>query len=548
MPFVGEIFAQLKANGNTRVLQEIRDGQVTGVTGSELLDLVAKARTFLASKGLKKGDRCGLLAPNSIRWIALDLAATAEGLIVVPLYSRQAPAELVVLIKDSTSSLVCCSDAGLRDGILQNFPAAPPHFLFDEIFAGVDGIQLDRPQVRDADPVTIIYTSGTSGESKGVVLSAANVGFMLGCTSARLDELMGSRTGQDRIFHYLPFSFCASWIAVLTFMLRGSLVTLNTDLLKIPNDMPVVAPHYFLNVPQLLERMRRGVDDQMAKRGGVVATIYARAKSAWAGKGPGSLSSGGVWFWLAAGLVFPAIRKKLFGGNLKALICGSAPLSPETQDYFRMLGIPVLQVYGLTETTGICTMDDPRRPVAGCVGPAISGIEMQQGENEEIIVRGPNVFPGYWNRPQETAEVLRDGWFHTGDQGEIDTTGTWRIVGRIKNLIVLGSGHKLAPETIEDDIVRYLPNAQQVVVVGNGRGYLSAIVTGGVTNEQVQAALDAVNPHLPHYKQVRAFCLRPEPFSIENGMMTANGKLKREVISTRMKDEIEAMYRVKQAV
>jgi long-chain acyl-CoA synthetase len=548
MPFVGEIFAQLKANGSTRVLQEIRDGQVTGVTGSELLDLVAKARTFLASKGLKKGNRCGVLAPNSIRWIALDLAASAEGLIVVPLYSRQAPAELVALIKDSTPSLICCSDAGLRDGILQNFPGAPPHFLFDEVFAGVKGIQLDRPQVRDADPVTIIYTSGTSGDSKGVVLTAANVGFMLGCTSARLDELMGGRSGRDQIFHYLPFSFCASWIAVLSFILRGSLVTLNTDLTKIATDMPVVAPHYFLNVPQLLERMRRAVDDQMGKRGGMVATIYTRAKSAWAGKGPGSNSSGGVWFWLAAALVFPAIRKKLFGGNLKALICGSAPLNPETQDYFRMLGIPVLQVYGLTETTGICTMDDPRRPVAGRVGPAITGIEMQLGENDEIIVRGPNVFPGYWNHPQQTAEVLRDGWFHTGDQGEIDATRTWRIVGRIKNLIILGSGHKLAPETIEDEIARHLPGAQQVVVVGNGRGYLSVIVTGAVTGEQVQSALDAVNLHLPHYKQVRAFCVRPEPFSIENGMITANGKLKRDLISARMKDEIEDMYRVKQAV
>jgi long-chain acyl-CoA synthetase len=236
------------------------------------------------------------------------------------------------------------------------------------------------------------------------------------------------------------------------------------------------------------------------------------------------------------------------GQNLKALICGSAPLVPETQDYFRMLGIPVLQVYGLTETTGICTMDDPANPVPARVGPAIPGIEMRLGENDEIIVRGPNIFPGYWNRPQQTAEVLRDGWFHTGDQGEMDGSGNWRIVGRIKNLIVLGSGHKIAPETIEDEITRHLPGVQQVVVVGNGRGYLSAIVTGNVTADRVQAALDAVNPELPHYKQVRAFCLRREPFSIENGMLTANGKLKRDLISARMKNEIEDLYGVKQAV
>src|SRR5579862_4776677 len=549
MPFVGQIFSRLQSSGNTPILQEIRDTQITSATGAELLEMIHRARTFLASKGLQKGERCGILAANSIRWVAMDLAAMAEGLIVVPLYSRQAPAELAAMMRDSTPSLVCCGDAVLRDGIRQAWPAGPPLFLFDEIFAGVAGITLDRPQVRGEDPVTIIYTSGTSGEAKGVVLTAANVGFMLGCTSARLDQLMRGHTGQDRIFHYLPFSFCASWIAVLTFMLRGSLVTLNTDLSKIPSDMLAVAPHYFLNVPQLLERMRRGVDEQVAQKGGVARGVYSRAKAAWLRRKEENAKTGDpIWLWLGNTVVFPAIRKRMLGENLEALICGSATLTPETQDYFNMLGIPVLQVYGLTETTGICTMDDPNHVAPGRVGPAIPGIEIRLGDNDEIIVRGPNVFPQYWNRPQQTAEVLRDGWFHTGDQGEMDASGNWRIVGRIKNLIVLGSGHKISPEAVEEEIARHLPEAQQVVVVGNGRGYLSAIVTGNVSGEHVQSALDAVNPRFPHYKQVRAFCLRSEPFSIENGMLTANGKLKRDLISARMKHEIEEMYQVKQAV
>jgi len=552
MPFVGDIFSQLNAAEDTKVILEIRDGQATGVTGGEFLELIRKARTFLAARGLKKGDRCGLLAANSIRWMAMDLAAMAEGLIVVPLYSRQAPAELAAMIKDSTPSLVCCGDATLRDGIRQNWPGSgsePPHFLFDEIFAGVDGIALNQLQIREADPVAIIYTSGTSGEAKGVMLTAANVGFMLGCTSARLDALMGGRSGQDRIFHYLPFSFCASWIAMLTFMLRGSLVTLNTDLSKIPSDMPATAPHYFLNVPQLLERMRRGVDEQIAQKGGVAQALYLRAKAAWARKKEKRSQPGdGLWLWLANAVVFPAIRKKMVGDNLKALICGSAPLTPETQDYFSMLGIPVLQVYGLTETTGICTMDDPHNFAPGRVGPAIPGIEMRLGENDEIVVRGSNVFPGYWKGPEQTGDALRDGWFHTGDQGEMDASGNWRIVGRIKNLIVLGSGHKIAPETIEQEIAHHLPTAQQVVIVGNGRGYLSAIVTGSVTSEQIQVALDAVNPNLPHYKQVRTYHLRPEPFSVDSGMLTAMGKLKRDAIAARMKNEIDEMYQVKQAV
>jgi len=167
---------------------------------------------------------------------------------------------------------------------------------------------------------------------------------------------------------------------------------------------------------------------------------------------------------------------------------------------------------------------------------------MKLAENDEIVVRGPNVFPGYWNRPQQTAEVLRDGWFHTGDEGELDETGTWKIVGRIKNLIILGSGHKLSPETIEDQITAHLPDAQQVVIVGNGRGYLSAIVTGPVTREEVQTALDMVNSNLPHYKRVRAFFVRTDPFSIDNGLLTANGKLKRDLISARLKNEIDEMY------
>jgi len=549
MPFLVEIFSQLKVGASTTVLQEIRDGQVTGVTGDELLELIRRARTFFAAKGLKNGDRCGLLAANSIRWLALDLAAMAEGLIVVPLYFRQAPSELAAMMKDSLPSLVCCGEVTLYEGIQQNWPAAPPCFLFEQIFEEKRETALKSAEVRDSDPVTLIYTSGTSGEAKGVVLTAANVGFMLGCTSARLDLLMAGQSGQDRIFHYLPLSFCASWIALLTFLLRGSLVTLNTELTKIPSDMPAVAPHYFLNVPQLLERMRRGVDEQIAQKGGVAQAIYSRAKAAWIRrKQQRAQPVDAFWTWLANAMVFPAVRKKMVGRNLKALICGSAPLTPETQDYFSMLGIPVLQVYGLTETTGICTMDDPTRVVPGRVGPAIAGIEMKLSDNDEIIVRGPNVFPGYWNRPQQTSEVLRDGWFHTGDQGEVDAAGNWRIVGRIKNLIVLGSGHKVAPETLEEEIAHHLPAAQQVVVVGNGRGFLSAIVTGNVREEQAQAALDAVNPQLPHYKQVRAFCLRPEPFSIENGMLTANGKLKRDLISTRMKNEIDEMYPVKQAV
>jgi len=554
MSFLYDIFNQLKTAEKTTVLRELNDQespqQVSfGVTGKGLLMQVSQARRFLAGKGLHKGDRCALLAHNCVEWVAMDLAIMAEGLIVVPLYARQAPAELVAMMKDCSPSLLCCSDVTLRDAITQHWPEAPPQFLFDEIFTGARDLALDRLQVAESDPVTIIYTSGTSGEAKGVVLTAGNVGHMLGCTSGRLDLLMEGRRGQDCVFHYLPFCFAGSWIMLLTCLLRRSLLTLNTDLNKLAADMRTAAPYYFLNVPALLERMRKAVDEQLWKTGGIVRGIYGRAKAAWVRKQESKARLwDGVWLRVANTVVFPTIRKKMIGANLKALICGSAPLNVETQLFFMMLGIPVLQVYGLTETTAICTMDDPHHAEPGRVGPAIAGIEMKLGENDEIIVRGPNIFQGYWSRPHETAKVLRDGWFHSGDQGQVNDAGNWRIVGRIKNLIILASGHNIAPEPIEDEILQHLRGAQQVVLVGNGRGYLSAIITGEVPRERAQTAFDRVNSELPHYKQVRAFYVSRETFSIENGLLTANGKLKRDAIAARFRDEIEEMYRVKQAV
>ena len=548
MSFLENIFAQLVSSGDAVVLQELRCESARSATGRELLKKIAQARAYLGSKGLNQGDRVALLAHNSIDWVAADLAIMAERLIVVPLYARQEPAELVAMMKDCSPSLIVCGDGSLRDRITEIWPDAPPQCLFEEIFQG-DTQTNEAPRLADSDPVTIIYTSGTSGEAKGVVLNAVNITHMLSCTSGRLDLLTKNQTGQDRVFHYLPFCFAGSWILLLTCLLRGSRLMLNTDLTKIAADMRTAAPDYFLNVPALLERMRKAIDEQLWKTGGVPRSIYSHAKAAWMRKQEGhSNFADQIWLSLANALVFPAIRKKMIGSNLKALICGSAPLSVETQLYFMMLGIPVLQVYGLTETTAICTMDDPRHVEPGLVGPAISGIEMKLGENDEIIVRGPNVFPGYWNRPQETSKALRDGWFHTGDQGEVNAAGNWRISGRIKNLLILSSGHNIAPEPIEDDLLRHMPGAQQVVLVGNGRGYLSAIVTGSVSEQQAQSTVDEVNRGLPHYKQIRAFHVHEQPFSIENGLLTANGKLKRDAIAGRLKNEIEGMYRVKQAV
>jgi long-chain acyl-CoA synthetase len=552
MSFLDQIIARLEASSDQMLLNELRESGPIPVTGRDLLAKISQARAFLAARGLNKGDRVALLAPNGINWIVMDLAIIAEGLVVVPLYSRQASSELVTMMKDCSPALICCGDATLRDSILQVWSQAPAQALFDEIFANESTPAAGAPAPHnhaDSDLVAIIYTSGTSGEAKGVMINSGNVGHILQCTSERLDILMNKRPGHDRVYQWAPLNFAAAWITTLSGLLRGSSTFMNTDLNRLAKEIREVQPDYFVNVPALLERVRRAVDEQIWKTGGIVSTIYTKAKVAYMRKHEGNARvAHAIWLAMANNLVFPTIRKKMIGSNIKALICGSAPLNLETQLYFMMLGIPVLQVYGLTETTAICTMDDPRSFEPGRVGSAVPGVEMKLGENDEILVHGPNVFPGYWNRSEETAKVLRDGWFHTGDQGEVSAAGNWKISGRIKNLIILNSGHNIAPEPIEDELLNLLATAQHVVLVGNGRSYLSAIVTGTVSAEQVQAAIDSVNPSLPHYKQIRAFRITNEAFTPENRLLTANGKLKRDAIAARFRSEIDDMYAVKKAV
>ena len=567
MHFLENIFERLQTAGDELVLQEIHPERVERLSGNELLALVERARCFIAGVGLKKGDRCALLGPNSIRWVAADLALMAEGVIVVSLYARQAANELVTMMKDCSPARLLCATPELRDSIAAAWTVAPPTSLFDDIFASAENLAASSASACNADksraklinqldPITIIYTSGTSGEPKGVVLNIGNLDHMMSCTTARLDRLMKMHpkvTRREQIFHYLPLNFAASWLTLLSALSRNSVFSLSTDLNRLADEIKVAQPDYFLNVPTLLERIRARIEGQMAERGGLIFGLFNRAKAGFARKQSGAAKlRDGLWLALGNAILLRTIRRAI-GPNLKALICGSAPLAVETQRFFMMLGIPVLQAYGLTETTGICTLDDPQHYTPGFVGPAIPGIEMKVGENSEILVRGPNIFPGYWQRPEATAQALEGGWFHTGDQGEVNAEGNWRIIGRVKNLIILNSGHNIAPEPIEEELQKLVPAAEHVVLVGNDRSYLAAIFASGAGSAnglyaaQAQQAVDRVNQTLPHYRQIRAFCVSTVPLSIENGLLTANGKLKRDVITERLREAIEELYRKKTA-
>jgi long-chain acyl-CoA synthetase len=547
--FLENILDRLARQPQAVVIEELRASGNATATAAELLSRVSAARAALAAAGLRKGDRCVVLAPNGIAWAALDLAAMCEGIIVVPLYTRQAANELVAMMRDAQPSLICYGDVALRDAVRAAWPDAPPGLLIEEVFAARQGAAPASAPVRlaDGDIVKIIYTSGTSGEAKGVMLTAANVTYMISCTTARLDLLMGPRDVPDNVFHYLPFCFAGSWILLLSCLSRSSRLQLCTDLTRLAEDLRAAQPDYCQNVPLLLERMRTAIEGQLKSRGGLIERIFRNAQAAYiaqhndAGTG-GSGAGGGLSLAVGRVLIFPTIRKKL-GPKLKALICGSAPLAKETQLFFMMLGIPVLQSYGLTETTAICTMDDPRKVDPGTVGPAITGIEMKLGEGDEILVRGPNVFAGYWMRPQETAKAMTGDWFHTGDRGEQTADGYWRIIGRLKNLLILSSGHNVAPEPLEEKLVHAIARAQQVVVFGHGRSHLVALVTGNVERAKADESIATLNATLPHYDQIRACHIELQPLTIESGLLTANGKLRRDAIAARFREEIAGMYR-----
>ena len=497
MNFLGETLEALRRRGDEPWI--LHGDRV--LTGNQLLSRTGASQAALRKAGVGAGDRVILIGPNSPEWIMMDLAIQCEGALPVPLYTRQTPDEMLVTIRDCAPSLVICADEDLAAPLRS--ADAPLR-----VYAELDG-PVASPEVRprdDGDPVRIFYTSGTSGAAKGAVLTVANVDFMLPRTGQRLDLLMAGTLERERVFHYLPFCFAGSWILLYTCLQRAGLLRLATSLEALVSEMGAHEPHFVLNVPLLLDRMRAGIEAKTPR-------------------------------WLRP-LLRGMVRRKLFGPRLKALICGSAPLAADTQRFFGKLGVEVLQVYGLTETTAICTMDLPGHPEPGCVGRAIEGCEMETDDQGAIRVRGPNIFAGYWGREPPDA----DDWFDTGDLGEVDARGNWRIFGRAKNLIVLASGHNVAPEPLEEELAQALPAAEQIVLFGDGRPGLVALVAGDAARSDVDAALERFNANRPHYGRVRGGHLHPRSLADEPGLLTANGKLRRDRIAAQFAAELEALY------
>jgi long-chain acyl-CoA synthetase len=516
---------RLETNRDLTVLQEVVRGAVTPVPAGALADRIATARAFLRGLGLAKGDRCVLLAQNSANWIALTLALRAEGVVSVPLYVQRPIDELTAIVGQCEPALICGDDPALLAELASR--TAVRSVTVDDVAQGPTEQTVARgpgeqkvaqgfsPAIVDLeldDLVAIIYTSGTSGEPKGAMLTCGNVEHVIACAGARLDSL-AIRDTPEHVFHYLPFCFAGSWILMLTCVARNAIVSLSLDpKASLIDDLVAVEPHFLLNVPLVLERIRARVVQQIASRPAVVQ---------WA---------------LRQRLLRPLLHRQIrqrFGARLRGLICGSAPLARETQQWFQSVGIPVYQVYGLTETTAVCTIDqeDPAQVVAGRVGFAIDGVALRRDESGEILARGPNIFAGYWRNPQATARVLFNGWLRTGDHGDVDAHGNWRIDGRVDSLIVRPNGHKVAPERLEELLAARLPSAQHCVVVDDGASGLVAVIAGPVSDTQAAEAIGWVNARMAPHEAIRGSRIRAEPFTIENAMLTANGKIKRDRVA-----------------
>ena len=541
MSFVSRILSNLESDGDRASVIEVHGKDLVPTSRKELAGLRRRAAKFIAGAGVKPGDRVALLAPNSAKWAAADLAVLSVGAIVVPLYSRQDPNELAVMLDDCTPSLLLVADDELAGGIQGAWKTPCQIALFSDVFAADE--TAEQPfEHQDSDPVTIIYTSGTSGKPKGVVLNSANVDYMLPTTASAVHEITGARGTDDTVFHFLPFCFAGSRIMLWTQLYRPNPITASTDLTNLVQEMGTADPHYYLNVPAVLERIKLGVGDKIRTKGGIAEFLYSRGVAAFRAKRTGQSGlMDGLWLSVASRVVFSKIKQQI-GPSLEFLICGSAPLSDDTQSWFEMLGITVYQVYGLTETTAIVTMDTPNRIEAGRVGSAINGCDIKVTEDGELVCRGPNIFAGYWGNDAATQDAIRDGWFHSGDKAEIDEHGNWKIIGRVKNLLVPESGHNVAPEPLEQKLMEACDRIEQAVVVGHGKPYLAAIVTGTVDATEVEKAIEAVNAALPHYRRIRKYHRADENFTIENGLLTANQKLKRGAIEEHYKNHIDQLY------
>ena len=556
-------------------------------TWREMRALATRWQSALEREHLDPGERVALLLKNSVEWVCFDQAAQSLGLVVVPLYPTDSIDNLAYILGDCGARLLLVGEIGQWQALapLQaRFPqlarvlcASPPATV--TVGSGAAQSFLAEWLIETAAPVsahaadpcalaTIVYTSGTTGRPKGVMLSHRNI---LSNAQAVLKLVPGYR--EDLYLSFLPLSHSFErTVGYYLPIMTGSTVAFARSVPQLAEDLLAIRPTMLVSVPRIYERLYAKLQQGLQKKGAPAKTLFQWAEKVGSrrfeaaqhrGKKPG----------LLAEIMWPVLRRLVadkilgsVGGRLRIAMSGGAALSPRLFHCFVSLGLPLLQGYGLTEASPIVTANTLENNVPASVGIALPGVDIRLGDRDELLVRGPNVMLGYWNHPQETSAAIDvDGWLHTGDVARIEPDGHVFIVGRLKEILVMSTGEKVAPGDLELAITGD-SLFEQAMVAGESKPYLIALVVldaegwGHFANSlgideadpkslQAEAVTKAVRNRIgallsgfPAYAQVRSVWLTLEPWTIEDGLITPTLKLRRPELERRFADDIRKLY------
>lgn len=568
-----------------------REGAYSGIPATEVLNTVESLAATLIQHGVQPQDRVGILSENRPEWAYADLAILASGAVTVPIYSTLPAKQIEYIVQNSEMIYLFVSNSNQLRKILEireTIPGIRKIFIFDPDPAmnreDVSGLQhlIDQgkqslqtnpdlvrnrvAQIKPDDVFSIVYTSGTTGEPKGVMLTHKNLVSNIEALNHAGFQFMP----EDRSISFLPLSHILErMVGYYTLLYFGCSIAYAESLEKMAQNLQEVRPTVLIAVPRVFEKFHTRIMENIAQEHGIkkklalwalkIASEYAETRLA--DKAPSALLSSK--YLVADKLVLKKIRQRL-GGNLRILGCGGAALPKQLAHFFYGIGLTILEGYGLTETSPIIAFNRPGGFKFGTVGQPIPGVEVKIAEDGEILTRGPHVMKGYFKKPEDTAQVLTpDGWFHTGDVGEIDDDGYLKITDRIKDLIITSAGKNIAPQFVENTIKtsRYI---QQVVVIGDKRKFPSALVVPHRENlrqladthrvseeemykhpriiEEVQRDIEELSKDLAPFERVKKIALLETEFTIESGELTPSLKVRRKVVEKRYRELIESLY------
>ncbi|MEZ5331094.1 MAG: long-chain fatty acid--CoA ligase [Thermoanaerobaculia bacterium] len=584
---IGRLRGQAESRPDAAAYFTCRDGAWEPVSWSAYHAEVRRAARALLGAGFRPGDTAAVIGWNQPQWSTWALAAMAAGGAPVGIYATNAPSELAYVVRHAGArfllveneeqwSKVVAARAEMGDLLLvvtmeDEAPAGTPVLSWSDFLAEGERVPEERLDERiaaldGATLASLIYTSGTTGRPKGVMLSHSN----LIATSEIALELFDLH-GDDRNLSYLPLSHIAEQMfTVVVPTLTGMAVYYAEAPSKVVENLQEVQPTLVFGVPRVWEKMHAAVAARLAEASGLKASLarwalaVGREVSARRNRG----EEPGGWLALrhriADRLVASKVRRRLGLGSARYCISGAAPIAAEVLEFFAGLGVVIHEVYGQSEGTGPTSWNRPGRTRFGTVGPPLPRVEVRIADDGEVLVRGPNVFQGYYREPEATAEALVDGWLHSGDLGRFDDDGFLVITGRKKDILITSGGKNIAPRAIEEQLLK-LPLVGEAMAVGDGRRYVTALLTLDpeaaaqaaarldVPPEQVHTAPEVldelrrgieerVNVELARVEQVRAFRVLARPFSTDHGELTPTMKLKRNVVEQRYAREIEEMY------